>query len=200
MDTTAASTLFAWLDREIWLVTAQAGGRRGGLIATFVSQASIAPDLPRMLLGVAKTHHTWALIETSGAFALHLLGEEQVELACRFGLDSGHDVDKLANLKFHEGVTGSPLLETAVGSLDCRVETSLDTGDRTVYLAEVVQAQVRQFGPPLMQKRLMQLAPPDQVSELKRRLQQDGQRDAYLIREWRRQLTKGQGDKRIAGP
>jgi hypothetical protein len=62
----------------------------------------------------------------------------------------------------------------------------MDTGDRTVYLAEVVQGRVGQFGPPLTQKRLMQLAPADKLSELKRRLQQDSIHDAAAILEWRR--------------
>ena len=66
MDLTAASTLFAWLGRELWLVTAQAGGRRGGLIATFVNQASIVPEMPRVLVGLARQHHTWELVEASG--------------------------------------------------------------------------------------------------------------------------------------
>jgi flavin reductase (DIM6/NTAB) family NADH-FMN oxidoreductase RutF len=185
MDTTAASTLFAWLDGEVWVVTAQAGRERGGLIATFVSQASIVPDLPRMLLGVAKTHHTWGLIEASAAFALHLLGEDQVELVWRFGLESSHDVDKFSDLAYQTGATGSPLLENAVGWLDCRVETRLDVGDRTIYLAEVVQSQVRQFGPPLTQKRLLQLAPSDKLSEMKRQLNQDSLTDAAAILAWR---------------
>ena len=116
-----------------------------------------------MLLGVAKQHHTWSLIEASGAFALHLLGEEQLDLVWRFGLETGHEVDKLAGLNWQPGITGSPLLENAIGYLDCRVETKLDTGDRTIYLAEVVQGQVGHFGPPLTQKRLVQLAPSDQA-------------------------------------
>jgi flavin reductase (DIM6/NTAB) family NADH-FMN oxidoreductase RutF len=186
MDTTAASTLFAWLDRELWLVTAQAGARRGGLIATFVSQASIVADLPRMLLGVAKQHYTWELIETSGAFALHLLSEDQLELVWSFGLDSGRNRDKLAGLECHAGKTGSPLLANAVGWLDCRVETKLDAGDRTLYLAEVVQSQVGRFAPPLTQKRLLQLAPTDKQTELKRRWHEDGSRDAAAIEKWRR--------------
>jgi flavin reductase (DIM6/NTAB) family NADH-FMN oxidoreductase RutF len=185
MDTTAASTLFAWLDREIWLVTALAGPRRGGMIATFVSQASIVPDLPRMLLGVSKAHHTWQLIEESGAFGLHLLGEDQLDLVWRFGLDTGRDSDKFAGLNFQGGTMGSPLLQTAVGWLDCRVEAKLDTGERTIYLAEVMQGQVLQFGPPLTQKRLLQLAPPDKLNELKRQLHQDSDRDAAVITAWR---------------
>lgn len=186
MDTTAATALFAWLDREVWLVTAQAAQRRSGLIATFVSQASIVPDLPRLVLGVAKTHYTCELIEASGAFAMHLLGEEQLELVWRFGLESGRDVDKFVNLICHTGKTGSPLVHATIGWLDCRVELKLDCGDRMIYLAEVVQGQVRDFGPPLTQKRLLQIAPADKLSELKRRLQNDSVRDAAAIEEWRK--------------
>ena len=188
MDITAASTLFAWLDPELWLVTARAGPRRGGLIATFVSPASIVPDLPRMLLGVAKLHNTWELIEASGAFALHLLGEEQLDLVWRFGLASARDGDKFTGLNWQPGRTGTPLLETAVGWLECRVETKLDVGDRTLYVAEVVQSQVQQFGKPLTQKRLLQIAPADKQSELKRRLHHDGERDEAAIRAWRSRL------------
>ena len=50
---TDAAALFGRTDRELWLVTASAGGGRGGLIATFVSQASIGPDLPRVVVGLA---------------------------------------------------------------------------------------------------------------------------------------------------
>ena len=57
----------------------------------------------------------------------------------RFGLRSGRDADKLAGLSMTTATTGSPILTDALGWLDCRVEARLDTGDRTVYLAEVVR-------------------------------------------------------------
>src|SRR5262245_14940069 len=140
MDATASSTLFAWLDREVWLVTAQAGPRRGGLIATFVNPATIVPEMPRLLVGLAKQHQAWELVETSSALALHLLTEEHLEWVWRFGLESGRDRDKFDGLAVCTGATGSPLLDGAAGWLDCRVEARLDGGDRTVYLAEVVEA------------------------------------------------------------
>ena len=80
MDTTAVAEVFARLDPALWVVTASASGRRGGLLATFVSQASIVAEMPRVVVGLAKQHHTWELVEGSAAFALHLLGEEQTEL------------------------------------------------------------------------------------------------------------------------
>ena len=194
MDETAASTLFAWLDREVWLVTAQNGSRRGGLIATFVNPATIVADLPRMLVGIAKQHHTWELIEASNAFALHLLGEQHLDWVWHFGLQTGRGRDKLDGFRTGEMSTGSPVLEDAIGWLDCRVEGRLDAGDRTVYLAEVVQGGVTHFAPPLTSRRLMQLAPPARLAELKRQLHHDSEIDAGAIRQWRAGRNPGSGD------
>jgi flavin reductase (DIM6/NTAB) family NADH-FMN oxidoreductase RutF len=185
MDVTAAATLFAWLDRELWLVTATAGDRRGGLIATFVSQASIVPDMPRVVVGLAKQHFTHELVEASGAFALHLLSEEHVELVWRFGLESGRDLDKLAGLDFTLGATGAPRLTSVIGWMDCRVEARLDVGDRTLFVAEVVEGQVTNFTQPLTTRRLMERAPTPRLTEMQRQRHHDCYRDAEAIRLWR---------------
>ena len=185
MDVTAASTLFAWLDREIWLVTARADTRRGGLIATFVNQATIVPELPRALVGLAAQHYTRELVESSNAFALHLLSENHLDWVWRFGLETGRERDKFEGLRVRNTITGSPVLDDAVGWLDCRVEARLDIGDRTVYLAEVVQSGVTHFAPPLTVQRLLKMAPPARLAELKRQLHRDGEIDAEAIRQWR---------------
>lgn len=194
MDTTAVSTLLTWLDREIWLVTAQAETQRGGLIATFVNPASIVPDMPRMLVGLSRQHHTWELVERSNAFALHLLGEQHLDWIGRFGLQSGRGGDKLHGLRVRSMTTGSPVLENALGWLDCRVESRWETGDRTIYLAEVVQSGVAPFVPPLTFQRLVKLTPPDQLAEMKRQLHHDSERDAEAIRQWRSQMTRAKKD------
>jgi flavin reductase (DIM6/NTAB) family NADH-FMN oxidoreductase RutF len=181
-----AETVFALLDREVWLVTAAAGACRGGLIATFVSQASLPAELPRVLVGLARQHHTWGLVEASGAFALHLLTERQLDRVWRFGLRSGRDGNKLEGLPVRTGTSGSPLFNDAPAWLDCRVEARLDTGDRTVYLAEVLDAQVQAAPPPLTVKRLLQLAPPDRLRELREQVVRDSAIDAAAIRDWRR--------------
>ena len=187
MDATAAATLFAWLDREVWLVTAQAGGRRGGLIATFVNQATIVTDLPRLLVGLAKQHHTWELIEQSGAFAVHLLGQDSLDTIKHFGLQSGRNVDKFAAINSSIAYTGSPILDVGVGWLDCEVETRMHTGDRTIFMGQVVDSNVTHYGAPLTLKQLMQIAPPEILGELKKQVHRDGQLDAQAIRIWREQ-------------
>jgi flavin reductase (DIM6/NTAB) family NADH-FMN oxidoreductase RutF len=173
------------LDPVLWLVTAQFGENTGGLIATFVQQASLVPTVPRMLIAIAKHHHTWDLIARSRSFSLHLIREAQIEWVDRFGLHSGRTSDKFAGLQTRTGVTGSPILEGAVLCIECRVETSMDTGDRTVYLGEVVSFERGVDGPPLRLKRTLELLTEQQRSELRRRTVNDIELDKAAIHAWR---------------
>jgi flavin reductase (DIM6/NTAB) family NADH-FMN oxidoreductase RutF len=182
-----AVDLLERVDRELWIVTARFGERVGGLVATFVNAASIAPEFPRVVVGLAKQHNTWHLVERSGAFGLHLIDEAHVDWVWSFGLRSGRDHEKLNGLAWQAGASGSPLLDEALGWLDCRVESRMDAADRTIYLAEVLAVCARGKGPPLTVQRMLQLATPEQRQELKRQRDADGLLDAERIRAWRGQ-------------
>lgn len=188
---TEVSAVESRLDRELWVVTSTDGTRFGGLIATFVSTASIVPGMPRVLVGIARHHRTWELIETSGAFALHLFGEQHLDWVVRFGLQSGRETDKFAGMVHRPGRSGSPILDGALAWLDCRVETKMETGDRTVYLAEVVGASLIQAGPCLTAKRMFALV----SDEVRARLSEDRKRhaevDARAIAAWRSEARSG---------
>jgi flavin reductase (DIM6/NTAB) family NADH-FMN oxidoreductase RutF len=180
-----AAAVWARTDRPLWLITAQAGARRGGMMATFVSPASIVPALPRVLIGIAVHHHTRELIEASGVFGLHTIAEEHLEWVWRFGLRSGRAGDKLAGLATRTAATGTPLLRDAVAWLDCRVEARLDTGDRTVYLAEVLDAQAALEREALSLRRFREIAPADKLRELAEQTARDSVSDAEAIGRWR---------------
>ena len=138
-----------------------------------------------MLIALAKHHHTWNLIERSRSFSLHLIHEAQIEWVNRFGLHSGWTCDKFAGLRVRKGITGSPILEDARLWIECRVETTLDTGDRTVFLAEIVHFETGVEGPPLRLKRALELLTAEQRSELKRRTASDIELDLAAIQAWR---------------
>ena len=185
MDVAQIGKVYAQLDPPIWLVTAAEDGRRGGFIATTVAQASIVDVMPRQLITVNQRHHTHELIEASGAFAMHLIDETQLELIWRFGLQSGRDVDKLAGLTCQAGATGSPLLADAVAWLDCRVESRMDSGDRTIYLAGVVDGRLQRTEPPLTNRRFFDIAPPDKQKIMSEQYDHDARLDAAVIQQWR---------------
>lgn len=185
MDTMEIWKVYAQLDPVVWLVTTTDGSRRGGLIATTITQASIVSEMPRQLVTVNKQHYTHAVIEASGVLAMHLIDETQLDLVWRFGLQSGRDIDKFADLPFRTGVTGSPLLRNAVAWFDCRVEEHMDTGDRTGYLAEVVDGRLERSTPPLTNRRLFELATPDKQKIMQEQYEHDARIDAEAVRRWR---------------
>jgi flavin reductase (DIM6/NTAB) family NADH-FMN oxidoreductase RutF len=179
------TSLINTLDPPLWLVTAAHGERHGGLIATNISGASIVPEMPRFVVGLARQHYTHELVEASDALTLHLFTAAQVEWVWRFGLTTGRQQDKLAGLAWSAGPTGSPILAGALGWLACRVEESLNTGDRTLFLVEVVAAGGDGQGTPLTLKTVLALASPEQKAELKRQLERDARIDALAIDTWR---------------
>ena len=187
----AINDVFHLYDPPLWLVTARDGARRGGFIATAATRASIVHEIPRMLVAVAKHHHTWGLIEASGSFALHLIAADDIASVRRFGLASGHHLDKFADLPRRQSPAGSPLIEEAMSWMDCRVEARMDIGDRTTYLAEVTAGAVLRRGPVLTVAALLRDAPEAERAELKRLSAKDQETDRAAILAWRRSRNEG---------
>jgi flavin reductase (DIM6/NTAB) family NADH-FMN oxidoreductase RutF len=181
----AIGAVFHLYDPPLWLVTSAAGDRRGGFIATFVVRASIVAELPRMVVGVARHHHTWGLIEASGRLALHLLRADDLDAVWRFGLATGHETDKLAGLAVRHTPDGNPLYPEAMSWLDCRVEDSQDSGDRSIYLTAVTGGAVQRQGPVLGVAGLLAGAPPGRRAALDRLYARDQHIDAEAIRAFR---------------
>ena len=65
------------------------------------------------------------------------------------------------------------------------MEVRLDTGDRTIYLAEVTDVAIVRDQRPLNLQRLLQIAPPEKRAILREQMTADAARDAEAITEWR---------------
>jgi flavin reductase (DIM6/NTAB) family NADH-FMN oxidoreductase RutF len=128
------------IDRDLWIVTAHDGPRRGGLVATWVSVASIDRERPVLLAGLGPNHFTTELVQASRSFAAHLLRPDQTELAWNFARDCGRTRDKLAGIKLETHETGSPILTDCLAWFDCRVVARYDAGDRLYFWADIVAA------------------------------------------------------------
>jgi flavin reductase (DIM6/NTAB) family NADH-FMN oxidoreductase RutF len=134
--------LLRQVDREIWIVTAAHDGLRGGLTATWVSQASIDPQSPLVLIGLAPNHHTAQLIRHSNHFGLHLLRASQVEVAWNFARDSSQDRDKFLEAPARTSSRGIPLLMDCLGWLECRVLQRVSVADRWHFWADVLEGEL----------------------------------------------------------
>lgn len=131
---------------ELWspvaALTAADAESASGLITSTAVTASLLPESPRIAVLLGLGSWTCELVLASCAFALHLLPAEPVqrslELFRTLGFRSGRDGKKLAELPWHRGVTGAPVLDEALAYVEARVAQTLPADDVTVVLADVV--------------------------------------------------------------
>jgi flavin reductase (DIM6/NTAB) family NADH-FMN oxidoreductase RutF len=180
--------VFGLIDREIWIVTAAAGGKRGGLVATWVSQASIDKDTPTVIIGIATNHYTCELIDASSAFALHLLRPDQLEVAWNFASGSGRVRDKLELLAAHTVDSDSPVLDDCLAWLDCRVFFRFDGGDRIYFFADVLSGRTLDAGKPLSEAMLFDDASAEQLAAMTEYRDRDIMTQRPMYRAWREQF------------
>ncbi len=149
MDEQAIQQITSTLWAPLVAISTTAGGQANAQIAVSAVNASILRERPRVLIEIWKANYTHHLLMESGVFALHLLGEQNLHLLERLGMRSGRDGDKLAGLRWEAHQTGSPILLETLGYVECRVRGTLDAGDMTCFLGEVVDGGPLNPGSPI---------------------------------------------------
>ena len=142
MDEQFAREVLFSLWSPIVAVTVASGPRKNAFIATSATCASFGPPNPmRVTLQILKLSYSYELVQESRAFALNLLSRDQMELVRWLATASGRERDKLACVPHTVASSNNPVLNEAIAYLDCRVVNSMDAGDRTVFLADVVDGR-----------------------------------------------------------
>ena len=129
-------TAFSKMTYGIYVLTTAHDDKINGMIASWVTQVSYDP--PLVLVAVHPNRFSHHMIGASGAFALHAIGEDQVDYLSRF---KGPVADaKFDSLNWRSGKTKSPILEDCLAWLDCQVKQTLSPGNHTLFIGEVVDA------------------------------------------------------------
>ena len=117
------------------ITTKDGAGTPSGLTANAFTSLSLNP--PLVVICVDKTVQCYACFEESKAFVVNILNEDQEDLSRRFATKG---IEKFEGLSWSLGELGIPLLDGAVGYIECRVAGSYEGGDHTIYLGEIVTA------------------------------------------------------------
>ena len=130
---------FDLIDYPYFVVTVRSpDADMSGCLAGFVTQCSIRP--PNFLVCISKVNHTLGVAEQSSGMGLHLLGDDQVDLARLFGQETGDLVDKFASVDWRLGSTGAPLLVDAAVSMEGQVLGHFSVGDHEAFLMRGVRS------------------------------------------------------------
>ena len=151
MDNALKKTVLRMFTYGLYAATAKHGSDISIMTVNWLTQCSFDP--PLLVLAVENDSHSRQVIEASGAFALNLYESGQRELAGSLGRTFGKHPEKITEAAWQLGpTTGSPLLENALGWVECKIVSSLPTGDHILFVAEVVEVGLNREGVPLTLK------------------------------------------------
>jgi flavin reductase (DIM6/NTAB) family NADH-FMN oxidoreductase RutF len=127
---------------QVVLITCiDTNGRANVMTAGWVMSCSGNP--PMVAVAIGKTRYTHAQILASKEFVVAMPTEDMKDAVMLCGTRSGRDTDKFKEAKL-TAQTGlqvkAPLIEECLVNLECRLESTLDTGSHTIFVGRIVQA------------------------------------------------------------
>jgi HAD superfamily hydrolase (TIGR01509 family) len=122
------------------------GNRLGQTVSALVS---LSLDPPLVGISIARQAQLHELLREAGGFAISLLAGGQEWLSQHFAR-SVPPIAMWHGVAHHEGSEGAPLLAGAIGWLECRLWAEHDAGDHTLFVGEVLAAELGEDAPPLV--------------------------------------------------
>ena len=135
------------LDYPMLVVTAYDGSERSGCLVGFTTQTSIDP--PRFLVCLSEKNHTHRVARGAELLAVHVLEDDQRDLAELFGGETGDRTDKFSACAWSEGPGGVPLLDDCPAYVVGRILERRPLGDHTGFLLEPVSVEGADRAEPL---------------------------------------------------
>jgi flavin reductase (DIM6/NTAB) family NADH-FMN oxidoreductase RutF len=147
MDEKAKKHTLRMIPYGLYVLTARTPEGVNAATVSWLSQASFDP--PRVVAALRNDSGIWHRVRAAGAFAVNVLGAGQKDLGAAFFRHVEPEGNTIGGAAFHQGVTGAPILDDVPAYLECRVVESLDAGDHTFFLADIVAVGVQNDLAPL---------------------------------------------------
>lgn len=132
----------------LYVVSSLDGDRPVGCIANSIMQITASPATVAVSLN--HDNYTNDCVAKTGKFAFSILSEKsEPSIIGGFGFRSSRDNDKFAEVP-HVMKEGLPVLTDACGYVVCKVLKTMETETHTVFLGEVIDADVLDESAPAM--------------------------------------------------
>ncbi|MFP3578986.1 MULTISPECIES: flavin reductase [unclassified Arthrobacter] len=126
----------------VTVVTTKEGETPKGLAANSYCSVSLEP--PLVLVCVQKTSSTYSALFSSSHLGINILGTEQLDTVKVFASKAPN---KFAELDWHQGPNGSPLLDGSAASLEAEIQERFQAKTHTVFICRVRHAETSDTTP-----------------------------------------------------
>jgi flavin reductase (DIM6/NTAB) family NADH-FMN oxidoreductase RutF len=144
LDEQAKKTMLRKIPHGIYICGVKDGDNVNGFTISWLMQSSFKP--PQVVNCVNKNHTSHAMIKNSGVFAISFLEKEQKDLAQKFFQPLRRVGNRFEDVDFYTGETGCPIISDSLGYIECKVVGSVEQGDHTVFVGEVIASGIHREG------------------------------------------------------
>ncbi len=146
----------------VTVVTVADGQRHvHGMTANSFTSVSLEPLL--VLVCVNRKARTHSLLHAQKRFGINILGEDQEELAKYFTqVEQDRETAKRLGVRFGRTERGTPVLEGTLAQLDCKLVSTSDAGDHTIFIGEVEQIDTAEGCPLIFHRGRYRRLPQDE--------------------------------------
>ena len=148
LDLEAKKTLLRKIPHGIFICTVREGDEINGFTASWVTQGSFSP--PLVVMAVRSEGSSHGIIQRTNQFSLNVLRSDQKDLAAVFFKPQKGLGGRFEATSYKYGEHGLPLLDDAIGGVECQVVGNVANGDHTVFVAEVISAVLNKDSEPLI--------------------------------------------------
>lgn len=124
------------------VTTIDGDGKPRGLAANAYCSVSLEP--PLVLVCVQKTSSTYPALFASKNLGINILSNVQRETVATFASKAP---DKFADLEWHTGPHGSPLIDGSSASIEAEIKERFQAKTHTVFIAKVTHAELSELVP-----------------------------------------------------
>jgi len=126
----------------VTVVSINNDGEIHGMTANAFSSVSLNP--PLVLVCVDHRANSLEYIKKAGYFGVNMLKKEQVDISRKFAKQR---LEQEPEFSFRMTKEGTPLLEGSLTSLNCKVYQTVEAGDHTIFIGEVLDLQLEEGDP-----------------------------------------------------
>lgn len=144
LDAAAKKTLLRKIPHGVFICGVAEGEEVNGFTASWVTQGSFDPPLVVMAVRADSTSN--GMISRSGRFSLNVLAADQKDLAAVFFKPQQAVGGRFDAAPFQLGALGLPILDNALGAVECELVGQVAVGDHTVFVGEVKNAVLHRDG------------------------------------------------------
>jgi len=133
----------------VTIVTVDLDGEVHGMTANAFASVSLDPLL--LLVCVDRKARTHAHLHARQRFGINILSEDQRVISEYYArpVYSHERAEQEAGARFEHTAQGTPVLQGALAYLECKLQSTEEAGDHTIFIAEVEDVVVRE-GEPLL--------------------------------------------------